>query len=176
MSIQYAFTCLDSIAIWAIVATMGLTAILAGSQGYGLTRLSLPFLAGTMFTGNRHRAAQLGFFIYLIGGFLFAFVYFLVLAELGRSNWWIGGSIGILHALFLLVAVLPVLPHVHPRMASEYDPPSSQRRLEPPGFFGLNYGYRTPLTAIVGHAVYGAVLGFGLAGPLQTLWQSAQYP
>ena len=33
------------------------------------------------------------------------------------------------------------------------------RQLEPPGFMGLNYGHRTPLTTLAGQAMYGAVLG-----------------
>jgi len=44
-------------------------------------------------------------------------------------------------------------------MASEYDGPTALRQLEPPGFLGLNYGSRTPLTTLLGQAVYGAVLG-----------------
>ena len=44
-------------------------------------------------------------------------------------------------------------------MASEYDGATALRQLEPPGFMGLNYGPRTPLTTLAGQAVYGAVLG-----------------
>ena len=66
---------------------------------------------------------------------------------------------GIVHALVLLVVLLPLLPHMHPRMASEYDGPSYRRRLQPPGFLGLNYGYRTPLATVLAHAAYGAILG-----------------
>lgn len=153
-----------AVALWAFIATAALTSILAGSQGWGLSRLSLSFLLGTLFTGNRHRAAVLGFVLYMAGGFVFAFVYFLLMNEIGRASWWIGGVIGVLHAAFLLTAVLPVFPHVHPRMATEYDGPSGQRRLEPPGFLGLNYGYRTPLITVIGHAVYGAILGAGMSG------------
>jgi hypothetical protein len=47
-------------------------------------------------------------------------------------------------------------------MASEYDGPTELRQLEPPGFMGTNYGLRTPLTTLLGQAVYGATLG-GLA-------------
>lgn len=158
--------------LWGLVATVAMTTILYGSQGLGLSRLSLPFLAGTFVTGNRHRATLIGFVIYLVGGFLFAFFYYLAMAQLGVANWWIGALLGSLHALFLLTTVLTVLPHVHPRMATEYDGPSGQRRLEPPGFLGLHYGYRTPLSTVVGHAVYGAILGLGFAGPLETLWRN----
>ena len=44
-------------------------------------------------------------------------------------------------------------------MASEYDRPTNTRVLEPPGFLGLNYGHRTPLTTLLGQIVYGATLG-----------------
>jgi hypothetical protein len=50
-------------------------------------------------------------------------------------------------------------------MATEYDGPTYRRRLQPPGFFGLNYGYRTPLATILGHALYGAILGATLFSP-----------
>ena len=172
-AITFALTCMEAIALWAILATVALTSILSGSQGFGLTRLSLPFLLGTFVVGNRHRAMLWGSILYAIGAFLFAFFYFVLMAHLGQANWWVGAITGTLHGLFLLVAVLPVLPHMHPRMASEYDGPIGERRLEPPGFLGLNYGYRTPFTTIVGHAVYGALLGAGFAQPLAAFWSGA---
>lgn len=57
-----------------------------------------------------------------------------------------------------------MMPHFHPRMASEYGGPSELRRLEPPGFLGLNYGYRTPLTTLLAQTSYGTVPGTFLAG------------
>ncbi len=173
MIIPFALSHLESIGLWSLVGTMALTSILFGSQGYGWSRLSLPFLVGTLVSGNRHRATIWGFALYMVGGFGFGFVYFVLMGHLGVANWWVGTLVGILHALFLLTAVLPVLPHMHPRMATEYDGPTGQRRLEPPGFLGLNYGYRTPLTTIVGHAVYGAILGAGFAAPLESLWRAS---
>src|SRR5690554_6406179 len=66
---------------------------------------------------------------------------------------------GLIHALFVLLILTPLLPSVHPRMASERSGPTSRRQLEPPGFFALHYGFRTPLVTIVAHLLYGAVLG-----------------
>lgn len=146
-------------AIWGLIATVAMATILQGAQGMGLSRLSLPFLAGTLFTGNRRWAMILGFAFYVIGGWIFAFLYFLLFASVGVQAWWLGAAAGILHGLFLLAAALPLLPYIHPRMASEYDGASGIRLLEPPGFLGLNYGHRTPLTTLLGQAVYGAVLG-----------------
>lgn len=136
-----------------------MTTILQGAQGLGLSRLSLPFLAGTLFTGDRRRAVVVGFVVYVIGGWLFAFLYFALFASLGIYTWWLGALTGLVHGLFLLVCGLPLLPYVHPRMASEYDGASAIRQLEPPGFMGLNYGPRTPLTTLAGQVAYGAVLG-----------------
>jgi hypothetical protein len=143
---------ISNMMIWGFAATVAMTIVMQGAQGLGLSRLSLPFLLGTFFTGDRRRAVTVGFVSYVIGGWLFAFLYFLLFSSLGLS-------IGLLHGLFLLVAALPVLPYIHPRMASEYDGASAIKKLEPPGFMALNYGSRTPLTTLAGQALYGAVLG-----------------
>lgn len=145
--------------LWGLLATVAMTTIIHASQGLGFSRLSLSFLVGSLFTGNRARASVIGFMFYTIGGWVFAAFYWWVFVGLGIASWWLGALLGGLHALFLLVVVLPLLPYLHPRMATEYDGPTATRRLEPPGFMGLNYGRRTPLTACVGHAVYGAILG-----------------
>jgi hypothetical protein len=148
-----------TVIIWGLVATVAMTTILQGAQGLGLSRLSLPFLAGTFFTGDRRRAVFVGFVFYVVGGWVFAFLYFMLFASLGIYTWWLGAAAGLLHGLFILVCGLPLLPYIHPRMASEYDGASALRQLEPPGFMGLNYGRRTPFTTLVGQAVYGAALG-----------------
>ena len=44
-------------------------------------------------------------------------------------------------------------------MASEQHGPTPTRQLEPPGFLALNYGRRTPISVLVAHLVYGAILG-----------------
>ena len=149
---------LDAVLIWALVATALMTTVLQGSQGLGLSRLSLPFLFGTFFTANRARAVLVGSVLYLAGGWAFAVLYFFVFASLGQSNWWIGAALGALHGLFLLVS-LPAMAQIHPRIASEYDAPSGKPKLEPPGFLGLNYGYQTPVTTMLAQMLYGAVLG-----------------
>jgi hypothetical protein len=71
----------------------------------------------------------------------------------------LGAAIGLVHALFVLVAAIPMLPAMHPRMASEQDGPTPTKELEPPGFLALNYGRRTPLSVILSHVVYGGILG-----------------
>lgn len=147
------------ILVWGLVATVAMTTILQASQGLGLSRLSLPFLVGTLFSANRNVATVIGLIAYTIGGWLFALLYFLLFRSIGHASWWLGAILGFLHGLFLLVAALPLLPYAHPRIASEHDGPDRPHVLEPPGFLGLNYGRRTPLTTLAAQTVYGLILG-----------------
>lgn len=146
------------VAFSGLIATVVMTTLLQGSLELGFSRLSMPLLVGTIFTGNRSLAIILGFILYFLGGVLFAFFYLFLFSAIGTMHWLAGLAIGAFHGLFFLMVILPVLPYLHPRMATEYDGPSVLRRLEPPGFMGLNYGYRTPLATIVGHASYGLMM------------------
>ena len=44
-------------------------------------------------------------------------------------------------------------------MASELRGPTVARQLEPPGFLALNYGARTPISMLIAHLAFGAMLG-----------------
>ena len=145
--------------LWGFIATVAMTSILEGSRGLGFSRMSLPFLVGTFFMGNRRWALILGFVLYVVGGSLFAFLYYFVFASIGVYTWWFGALAGFVHGVFLLVCALPLLPFAHPRMASEYHGATSIRQLEPPGFLAMNYGYQTPLSVVVAHIAFGAILG-----------------
>lgn len=148
-----------SVALWGFVATIVLTTLMSAAQGLGLSRMSLPLILGTMLTPDRDRAPMLGFLIHLANGWVFAIVYALAFESWGRATWWLGAGVGLVHALAVLIAVMPVLPGFHPRMASERRGPEPTRALEPPGFLALHYGHRTPAVTIVAHLVYGAILG-----------------
>jgi uncharacterized membrane protein YagU involved in acid resistance len=145
--------------VWGFAGTVTLTALMASSQGVGLTRMNLPYLLGTMVTANRDRANPLGVLLHLVNGWLFSLVYVGAFHAWGGPTWWKGALIGLVHAGFVLAAGLPVLPGLHPRMASERRGPTVVRQLEPPGFFGLNYGYRTPLSIVLAHLAFGIILG-----------------
>ncbi len=145
--------------LWALIATLAMTSILEASRGLGFSRLSLPLLIGTFFTGQRRWAVIGGFAIYTFGGWLFAFIYFMLFLSVRIYTWWFGALAGFVHGVFLLTCALPLLPFVHPRMASEYHSANSIRQLEPPGFLAMNYGYPTPLSTLIAQIVYGATLG-----------------
>jgi K+-sensing histidine kinase KdpD len=141
------------------IATLALSTLLVGSQGFRLTRMNVPYLLGTIITPERERARLYGFFAHLINGWVFSFFYIYIFEALRMVNWWFGLLIGLAHALFLLTVVMSLLPSIHPRMASERKGPTARRQLEPPGFMALNYGYQTPISVFLAHAVFGAILG-----------------
>lgn len=148
-----------SLVLWGLVATTAMATILQASQGLGLSRMSLTFLMGSAVSGNRGRATVLGFVLYVSGGWIFAFAYFLFFSSVGIYTWWLGAILGLVHGVFLLVCAIPLLPYVHPRMASEHHGATRLHQLEPPGFLATNYGYQTPLVTLLAQAVYGGVLG-----------------
>ena len=158
---------LPSILLWGFAATVALTTMMSVSHGIGLTRMSIPFLLGTMLTPNRDRALVVGVAFHVVNGWLFAFVYAALLEGMDRATWWLGAGIGLVHALFVLAVGMPLLPGFHPRMVSEYYGPTPNRRLQPPGFFALNYGKQTPIATVAAHLLYGAIIGafYQLATP-----------
>jgi hypothetical protein len=95
----------------------------------------------------------------MLHGWLFAGLYAATFQRFQRATWWLGASIGLVHSLFVLLAVMPALPSLHPRMASEEQGPTPTRQLQPPGFLALNYGRRTPVSVVLAHLAYGAIIG-----------------
>ncbi len=145
--------------VWGFVATLVLTTTMSLAQGAGITRISLPFLLGTAVSDNRARAMGLGTVMHFSVGFVVALIHVAVYESLGWTNGWLGALVGAVHGLFVLTTVLQVLPYVHPRLASQHQGPTPTRRLEPPGFLGMNYGRPTPAVTFVAHVIYGALLG-----------------
>jgi hypothetical protein len=150
-------------ALFGIVATAILTATMIVAQLLGWTRLDLPLMLGTMVTDDPDRARVLGFFIHLGIGEGFALGYAAAFALLDEATWWLGALFGLLHVAVALTILVPLLPGVHPRMASERAGPASVATLEPPGLLALNYGAETPVVAIGAHLAYGIVLGLLLS-------------
>jgi uncharacterized membrane protein YagU involved in acid resistance len=146
-------------ALFGLIATTSLTAVMIVAQLVGLTRLDLPLLLGTVISDDPDRARVAGFFLHLIVGQAFALGYAASFALLDEANWWLGAIFGLLHVAIALTVLVPLLAGVHPRIASERAGRSSTATLEPPGLLGLNYGAQTPIVAIVAHVVYGIALG-----------------
>jgi hypothetical protein len=142
------------------VGTLVLTTALRTANELGLTRIDLPFLLGTAFTGDRARAKALGYALHLTAGEVFALVYWAIFTAIDTSGWLLGALLGLLHGIVAATALVNVLlPVVHPRMGSPLSAADSSPLLEPPGFLMRNYGGGTPIATLLAHLAYGAIVG-----------------
>lgn len=144
-------------------ATVALTTVMVAAQLAGMSRMDLPLILGTMFVEDPDRARVVGFLVHLVNGQVFGVFYVSAFALLGRATWWLGALFGAFHGLVALTVIVPLVPGIHPRMSSERGGPELDSVLEPPGLFALNYGRETPAIALVGHVIYGALLGIFLS-------------
>ena len=148
-----------------LVGTVVLSTGLRVSQELGWTRMDIPLLLGTIFTGNRRRAKMLGYAIHFSNGLLFALAYAGVFAAVDQAGWLFGACLGLVHAVFAGGALVNVLlPAVHPRMGTPWSDARETPLLEPPGFLLRNYGSRTLVATVIGHVAYGAIVGGFAAG------------
>ncbi len=146
-------------ALFGLVATTALTAVLIGAQLAGITRMDLPLMLGTTVLADPDRARVVGAGMHLVIGQGFAFGYAASFALLDEANALLGAGLGLLHGCVALLVIVPLLPGVHPRMASTRTGPDAVAGLEPPGPLGLNYGSQTVWVALIAHVIYGTALG-----------------
>jgi uncharacterized membrane protein YagU involved in acid resistance len=144
---------------WGLLATAVLTFVMSASQGLGWSRISLTYMLGTMFSARRGRAMAIGSALHFALGLAFAVAYAFAFEGWGRSGIAIGAALGLFHGAFVLVVGMELLPELHPRMATRHHGPTPTRQLEPPGFLALNYGWATPVSTLLAHVAYGALLG-----------------
>jgi hypothetical protein len=142
------------------LATVVLTSGLRACSELGLTRMDIPFLLGSAFYTDRTRAKAAGYLLHFAFGLLFALAYYALFQAIGEASWWLGGLLGIAHALFAGTTLINVLlPAIHPRMGTAMTAADASPLLEPPGFLLLNYGASTPVVTLIVHLVYGAIVG-----------------
>src|SRR5258708_37297763 len=109
-----------SILLWGFAATVALTTVLLAGQAFGLTRIDMPFIVGTMFTLHRDRARAVGFAVHIVNGWLFAFVYALFFEALHRATWWLGAILGLLQGAVVVLAVVALPSWGHPRQGPDF--------------------------------------------------------
>ena len=148
-----------SLLLAGLAGTLVLTTLEAGAQQLHLTRMSLPYLLGAAFTPSRDRARVVGFLVHLVNGQVVALLYAALFDALGVVSVGWGALIGLAHSAVVLLVVVPLLPALHPRIASVEQGPTGMRQIEPPGPLALHYGLTTPLMVVVAHVLFGMVLG-----------------
>src|SRR5437762_2767735 len=97
-------------AVFGVIATAGLTAVLMVAQLLGWTRMDIPLLLGTLVAKDPDRARVAGFFAHLGFGQFFALGYALAFSVLDSATVLLGAALGLLHGFVALAVIIPLLP------------------------------------------------------------------
>lgn len=123
----------------------------AMARAMGMTEMSIEKTLGLMF-GKGNGAQAMGWVMHLIAGVIFALIYAYIFVAVGATNgWFFGGVIGLFHGVVVGAMVMPMMGIIHPAVKAG--------EMKAPGFFAVNAGPMTPMGLVVGHIVFGVVLG-----------------
>lgn len=139
--------------VWGIVATFAFWLVgLAGNKS-GMTRMDLLDLLGSMFTEpHTGKSRAMGFVIHHMNGALLgiAWVYGALLVSVSAN--WVSGLAWGLILWVLALLLMSSIGGIHPAIRKGQE--------EDPGNAAMNFGRMTPMGSLMGHIVYGLVLGF----------------
>lgn len=132
----------------------------------GLTGMSITVIEGGLFTGDGDKARKIGLFTHVIvmSALIIGSIYGLLFAwfEVAPENaWWVGALFGLVHGT-ISGFVIGMLPKVHPRVGGPGVAPAEAGHnfhLATPGLFAHNYGSKTPPMLMMGHLLYGLIVG-----------------
>lgn len=139
------------------VATAAMTALMYMAPLMGMPKMDIGTMLGTMFLASPAPAFWLGLMIHLMmGTVLFPAIYGFALQPSRSSGTGRGAAFGLVLWAAANLMVMPMMGAIHPMVKSGMMPA--------PGFLMLNLGVMAPVGSLMGHLVYGALLG-KLAGP-----------
>lgn len=138
--------------VWGVVATVAFS--IAGVMGTttGMTRMDIFNTLGSWFApAGSGTARALGVVMHHTNGALLAiaWAYGVALVDL-PANWWTGLAWG---------GILTVLTWLMMSTIGTVHPAIRRGELDDPGFMMRNLGAMTPLGSLMGHLIYGLVLG-----------------
>ncbi len=112
----------------------------------GAPKMDLPAVLGGMFGIN---SLAFGWIMHFVIGIVLALIYaYWLVDRLAGAPWLRGLTFSILPWLVMMVVIAPLLPALNPMMAKM-----------PPGFFLANIGIMAAIGSLIGHLIWGAVLG-----------------
>lgn len=138
--------------VWGVVATMAFTLFSMMGKKMGMTSMDLLDLLGsTMVQPDTSASRGIGAVIHHMNGALLAVAWAYGVALIGWQANWVTALIWgfILWALALLM--MSTIGAVHPAIR--------RGEQEDPGPAAVNFGKMTPMGSLMGHLVYGLVLG-----------------
>lgn len=136
-----------------LAGTVAFTALIYAGPSMGLPRMDIATMLGTMFVANPGAAFAPGLAMHLMIGLVLALGYAFLFAHWLPGRPWLRGALyGLVPWAMMMVVVLPMLGLVHPLVRAGMMPA--------PGLFLSGMGtVMAPLGGLIGHLVYGAVLG-----------------
>ncbi len=139
-------------ALAGLMGTSAMTVVWYLAPLVGLPIVDLPVVLGSAFTGNLNNAFALGLTLHFLIGVVLGLFYVYVVGPVLRGGAWLRGlQYSLLPLVLTSFVLLPLLPSIHPMMRAQ--------RLILPGLLGSNWGTQVPVLLLVGHLLYGVVLG-----------------
>jgi uncharacterized protein DUF6789 len=129
-----------------LIAWVVFTLVLYMAPLMGVPRMDLPAMLGGMFGLN---SLALGWVMHLMIGVVLALIYAYWFVDVAGGAPWVRGlRFGVLPWLAMMIAIAPMLPVLNPMLAKM-----------PPGVFLANLGIMAAMGSLLGHLIWGAVLG-----------------
>jgi uncharacterized membrane protein YagU involved in acid resistance len=144
-------------------ATAAMTVLMYVAPMMGMPKMDIATMLGTMFLASPGPAFWLGMMThFMMGVVLFPAIYHFVFQPRSGSPTGRGVLFGLLLWAAANFVVMPMMGAIHPMVKNGMMPA--------PGFLMLNLGAMAPVGSLIGHLLYGVLLG-RLAGPKASSFQ-----
>lgn len=142
--------------VWGIVATFAFMLFSMAGRAMGMTRMDLLDLLGSTIAPPRTAASRaIGAVLHHMNGALLAVAWAYGTALLGvPANWFTAAVWGVILWMLALL-MMSTMGAVHPAIR--------RGEQDDPGPAATNFGRMTPMGSLMGHLVYGLVLGLTYA-------------
>lgn len=138
--------------VGGFVGTVLITALMYGGPLMGFPRMDIATMLGTMVVADPGPAFWVGMLIhFMMGTVILALAYAALYRFLPGPPWARGAIWGLVFWVLAMAVVMPMMSVIHPMVATS--------RMPAPGFFSLNMGVLAPIGSLIGHLIYGVVLG-----------------
>lgn len=138
--------------VWGIIATAAFTLFSMMGKAMGMTRMDLLDLLGSVIAPpHTARSRAIGAVIHHVNGALLGIAWAYGVVLLGAQANWASGLVWGVVLWGLALVMMSSIGAIHPQIRRGYE--------EDPGLAATNFGKMTPIGSLMGHLVYGVLLG-----------------